>query len=70
MTHQILEQTVQYSWENTILPVNDIQLKIIFQDKTKSKAAKKTEGDLKPVKEVPITENEEGSKNESGCVIS
>ena len=43
---------------------------MLFQDKTKSKAAKKAEGDLKPVKEVPITENEEGNKNESGCIIS
>lgn len=44
--------------------------KLAADDKTKSKAAKKAEGDLKPVKEVPITENEEGSKNESGCTIS
>jgi len=39
-------------------------------DDKKSKAAKKAEGDLKPVKEVPIEDNEEGSKNESGCVLS
>merc|ERR1712126_696484 len=39
--------------------------KLAADDKTKSKAAKKAEGDLKPVKEVPITENEEGNKNES-----
>jgi len=44
--------------------------KLAADDKTKSKAAKKTEGDLKPVKEIPITENEEGNKNESGCSIS
>jgi len=44
--------------------------KLAADDKTKSKAAKKAEGDLKPVKEVPITENEEGNKNESGCIIS
>jgi len=44
--------------------------KLASEDKTKSNAAKKAEGDLKPVKEVPIKENEEGSKNESGCVIS
>jgi len=34
------------------------------------KKSKKNEGDLKPVKEVPIAENEEGSKNETGCIIS
>jgi len=41
-------------------------------DASKDKKAKnkKNEGDLKPVKEVPITENEEGSKNETGCIIS
>merc|ERR1719481_2408410 len=38
--------------------------------KDKKAKAKKNEGDLKPVKEVPITENEEGSKNETGCIIS
>ena len=45
----------------------------IFQDKDKSKKnkdKKDEKGDLKPVKEVPIAENEEGSKNESGCTIS
>jgi len=41
-------------------------------DASKDKKAKnkKNEGDLKPVKEVPITVNEEGSKNETGCIIS
>merc|ERR1711953_1486494 len=38
--------------------------------KGKSKAKKEEKGDLKPVKEVPIEENEEGAKNESGCVLS
>ena len=38
--------------------------------KGKSKAKKEEKGDLKPVKEVPIEENEEGTKNESGCVLS
>lgn len=40
------------------------------KDKGKAKAKKEEKGDLKPVKEVPIAENEEGSKNESGCTIS
>ena len=44
--------------------------KLAANDKTISKAVKKTEGDLKPLKEVPITENEKGSKNESGFTIS
>ena len=38
--------------------------------KGKSKGKKEEKGDLKPVKEVPIEENEEGTKNESGCVLS
>jgi len=36
----------------------------------KAKAKKEEKGDLKPVKEVPIADNEEGNKNETGCVIS
>jgi len=44
--------------------------KLTENDKSKSKAKKDEKGDLKPVKEVPITENEEGTKNESGCTIS
>lgn len=45
--------------------------KLTQDDKAKDKAAKKEDkSDLKPVKEVPITENEEGAKNESGCSIS
>ena len=44
-------------------------LLLLLQDKKKAKA-KKNEAELKPVKEVPIAENEEGSKNETGCVIS
>ena len=42
---------------------------LLLQEKKKAKA-KKNEAELKPVKEVPIAENEEGSKNETGCVIS
>ena len=41
--------------------------KLTQDDKTKEKFKKE---DLKPIKEVPITENEDGSKNESGCIIS
>lgn len=45
--------------------------KLVQDEKAKAKAAKKEDKtDLKPVKEVPITENEEGTKNESGCVLS
>ena len=40
------------------------------KDKKKKEKAKKNEPELKPVKEIPIAENEEGSKNETGCVIS
>ena len=40
------------------------------KDKKKKEKAKKNEPELKPVKEVPIAENEEGSKNETGCVLS
>jgi len=36
----------------------------------KAKAKKEDKSDLKPVKEVPIADNEEGNKNETGCVIS
>ena len=36
----------------------------------KAKAKKEEKGELKPVKEVPIADNEEGNKNETGCVIS
>jgi len=42
----------------------------LTQDDKKEKAKKEDKSDLKPVKEVPITENEEGSKNESGCILS
>ena len=47
------------------------KLKIVTtSSKKKKEKAKKNEPELKPVKEVPIAENEEGSKNETGCVIS
>ena len=42
----------------------------IIQDKKNKSKKKEEKGDLKPVKEVPIAENEEGSKNETGCTIS
>jgi len=45
--------------------------KLSDKDGKKSKAEKKADKeDLKPVKEVPIADNEEGNKNESGCSIS
>ena len=56
-----------------VLSLKVILILLIFQDKDKSKKnkdKKDEKGDLKPVKEVPIAENEEGSKNESGCTLS
>merc|ERR1711936_742989 len=37
--------------------------------KLDEKEKKEDKSDLKPVKEVPIADNEEGNKNETGCVI-
>jgi hypothetical protein len=61
-----LDQNVSWSLFDVYLIDSFYQDK----DKGKSKAKKEEKGDLKPVKEVPIAENEEGSKNESGCTIS
>ena len=37
---------------------------------SKSPAAQKAEGEIKPVKEVEIKHSEKDPKNESGCIIS
>lgn len=37
---------------------------------SKSPAAQKAEGDLKPVKEVEIKHSDKDPKSESGCVVS
>lgn len=40
------------------------------EEKAKTKAAQKAEGELKPVKEVNYKQSEKDPKNETGCVVS
>jgi len=44
--------------------------KLVKDDKTKSKAEKKSEEEVKPVKEVPIDDKETKHNTESGCILS
>ena len=63
-----LQETVNISIHFLVIFLISLFLK--EKEKKKKEKAKKNEPELKPVKEVPIAENEEGSKNETGCVIS